>query len=159
MANTMTRAEVEYRFNYDVTRQTCPLCGAEFEPRIGSWPFLAGSATRVCAGPECPIGDDVTGPSPCDALFEFVPLTNETLNALERNGLEGETVAERLRRVALDESLPDPDRAVLQLASIDLLFCEADSTRIRETRPRLVVQTCGEAAAELMLSGCGDIAE
>jgi hypothetical protein len=159
MAPLMTRAEVEYRFNYDVARAACPLCGAEFEPRLGSWPFLAGTTTPVCAGADCPIGDDVTGPSPCDTRFEFTQLTEPTLSALSAEGHEDESVAERFRRVALDESLPDPDRAVLQLAAIDLMFCEAEGTRIRQVRPTLIVQTCAEAAAELLLSGCGDILE
>lgn len=159
MAQTMTRSAVEYRFNTDVTRARCPLCGSEFEPRLGSWPFLAGTSTPVCGGADCPVGEDVTGPSPCDTLFEFGELSDATLDALGDDSLDGETVAERLRRVALDESLPDPDRAVLQLAAIDLQFCEADGTRIRQLRPKFVVQTCGEAAAELLLSGCGEIRE
>lgn len=155
----MTRAAVEYRFNYDVERATCPLCGTEFEPRLGSWPFVAGTSSPVCGGDDCPVGDDVTGPSPCDTLFEFGPLSDATLDALAAASADMETVAERLRRIALDESLPDPDRAVLQLAAIDLQFCEADATRIEQIHPRLVVQTCGEAAAELLLSGCGEIRE
>ena len=159
MAETMTRSEVEYRFNTDVSPASCPLCGAEFEPRLGSWPFLAGTPNPVCGGADCPLGEDVTGPSPCDTHFEFRQLDDATLEALEDETLQGETVAERMRRVALDESLPDPDRAVLQLAAIDLQFCEADSTRIRQIRPTLIVQTCGEAAAELLLSGCGEIRE
>ncbi|HEX6132437.1 MAG TPA: hypothetical protein VFZ24_00555 [Longimicrobiales bacterium] len=154
-----TRTEVEYRFNYTAASQTCPLCGTRFEPRIGSWPFLPGTNTPVCGGEACPIGEDVTGPSPCDTLFEFVELKPETLAAIVRAEREGESVAERLRRVALDESLPDPDRAVLQLAAIDLQFCEADGTRIRQVEPGLIVQTCPEAAAEMLLSGCGDIVE
>ena len=120
MAETMTRSEVEYRFNTDISRASCPLCRSEFEPRLGSWPFLAGTSTPVCGGPDCPLGEDVTGPSPCDTHFEFGPLADATLDALEDESLQGETVAERLRRVALQESLPDPDRAMLQLAGIDL---------------------------------------
>ena len=46
---------------------------------------------------------------------------------------------------------------MLQLAAIDLQFCEAETTRIRQIAPRMIVQTCGEAAAELLLSGCGEI--
>lgn len=159
MAQTMTHSEVEYRFNTDVTRATCPLCGSEFEPRLGSWPFVAGTSSPVCGGADCPIGEDVTGTSPCDTFFEFHQLSDATLDALSDDSLQGESVAERMRRVALDESLPDPDRAMLQLAAIDLQFCEADGTRIRQLRPSLVVQTCGEAAAELLLSGCGEIRE
>lgn len=161
MVDTMSQARsaVEYRFNYDVTARKCPLCGAEFEPRPGSWPFLAGTATAVCGGSDCPIGEDVTGTSPCDTLFEFTTLQQQTLDAISAAATEGESVAERLRRVALDEALPDPDRAVLQLAAIDLQFCEAETTQIRQLGPRLVVQTCGEAAAELLLSGCGEIVQ
>lgn len=154
---TQTSPEVEYRFNQSVGRHTCPLCGADFEARPGSWPFLAGTTTPVCGGSECPVGDDVTGPSPCDTLFEFIPLQPATLHAIAAAAREGEPVAERLRRVALDESLSDPDRAVLQLAAIDLQFCEADTTRIRRIEPGLVLQTCGEAAAEMLLSGVGDV--
>ncbi|HEX6308417.1 MAG TPA: hypothetical protein VFZ69_09535 [Longimicrobiales bacterium] len=161
MADTLShaRTEVEYRFNYTVSPQTCPLCGTTFEPRIGSWPFLPGTNTPVCGGERCPIGEDVAGPSPCDTMFEFVELRPQTLKAIAAAEVEGESVAERLRRVALDESLPDPDRAVLQLAAIDLQFCEADGSRIRRIEPGLIVQTCAEAAAEMLLSGCGDIVD
>jgi len=151
--------EVEYRFNHSTATHTCPLCGTTFEPRAGSWPFLAGTTTPVCGGDECPIGADVTGPSPSDTLFEFVRLAPATLAAIAAAATEGEPVAERLRRVALDESLPEPDRAVLQLAAIDLQFCEAAGTRIRRLEPGLVLQTCAEASAEMLLSGCGDIVE
>ena len=159
MLDIMTHApaEIEYRFNSSVGARTCPLCGAEFEARFGSWPFLAGTTTAVCGGSDCPVGDDVTGPTPCDTLFQFIPLQQVTLRAIMAAAEEGEPVAERFRRVALDETLPDPDRAVLQLAAIDLQFCEADGTRIRQIEPGLVVQTCGEAAAEMLLSGIGDI--
>ena len=159
MVDTMSQARsaVEYRFNYDVAPRTCPLCDAHFEPRPGSWPFLAGTAQAVCGGADCPVGEDVTGTSPCDTLFEFIQLEQATLDAIAAAATEGEPLSERLRRVALDESLPDEDRAVLQLAAIDLQFCEAEKTQIRKLKPRLLVQTCGEAAAELLLSGCGDI--
>jgi hypothetical protein len=159
MVETMSQARsaIEYHFNHDAGTRECPLCGARFELHPGSWPFLAGTTIPVCGGSDCPTGEDVTGVSPCDTLFEFGPLQQETLDAIAAAGGEGESVAERLRRVALDESLPDPDRAILQLAAIDLQFCEAETTQIRELEPRLVVQTCGEAAAELLLSGCGEI--
>lgn len=159
MVETMrqARSAVEYRFNYDVAQKKCPLCGVEFEPRAGSWPFLAGTTNPVCGGTDCPMGDDVTGTSPSDTLFEFAPFRKQTLDAIAAAAREGEPVAERLRRVALDESLPDPDRAMLQMAAIDLQFCEAETTQIRQLEPRLVVLTCGEAAAELLLSGCGEI--
>ncbi|MGH7448686.1 MAG: hypothetical protein ACRELT_14040 [Longimicrobiales bacterium] len=161
MVDTMSRAgsAVEYRFNHDIAPKECPLCGARFEPRPGSWPFLAGTAEPVCGGSDCPVGDDVTGISPCDTLFEFAPLQKATIDAIAASVVEGVSVAERLRRVALDESLSDPDRGLLQLAAIDLQFCEADTTCIRQLEPRMVVQTCGEAAAELLLSGCGEILE
>jgi hypothetical protein len=151
------RSAVEYRFNHDVKQHDCPLCGTSFEPRIGSWPFVAGTSEPVCGGSECPVGDVVTGTSPCDTLFEFAPLQQATLDAIAQPEGDGERLGERLRRVALDDSLPDPDRALLQLAAIDLQFCEADTTRIIRLEPRLLVQTCGEAAAELLLSGCGEI--
>lgn len=159
MVDTMSQARspVEYRFNHETGPKTCPLCGADFELRAGSWPFVAGSAMPVCGGSDCPVGDDVTGTSPCDTLFEFTELQPQTLDAIAAAAADGEAIAERLRRVALDESLPDPDRAVLQLAAIDLQFCEAETTQIRRLAPRMVVQTCGEAAAELLLSGCGEI--
>jgi hypothetical protein len=159
MVDTMRHApsEVEYRFNHDVRAHTCPLCGADFEPRVGSWPFLAGSSDPVCAGNQCPVGDDVTGTSPCDTLFQFALLQQATLDAIAATAAHGDSVAERLRRVAFDESLSDPDRAILQLAAIDLQFCEANTTRIKQIEPRLIVHTCGEAAAELLLSGCGEI--
>lgn len=159
MVDTMSQAQsaVEYRFNHDVAAKECPLCGADFKMRAGPWPFLAGTATPVCGGGSCPVGEDVTGTSPCDTLFEFTELQQQTLDAIASAADDGEPIAERLRRVALDESLPDPDRAVLQLAAIDLQFCEAETTRIRQIAPRMIVQTCGEAAAELLLSGCGEI--
>ena len=161
MVETMSHAgsAVEYRFNHDVAAKTCPICGSGFEPRLGSWPFVAGSNEPVCGSAECPVGDDVTGTSPCDTLFEFAQLQKATIDAIAATAADGSPVAERLRRVALDESLPDPDRALLQLAAIDLQFCEADTTRIRRLEPTLVVQTCGEAAAELLLSGCGNLIE
>lgn len=161
MADTMSHAgpAVEYRFNHDSAAKDCPLCGSRFEPRFGSWPFLAGTPNAVCGGDSCPVGDDVTGTSPCDTLFEFAPLQPATIHAIAAAAPNGDSVAERLRHVALDESLPDPDRALLQLAAIDLQFCEADTTRIKQLEPQMVVQTCGEAAAELLLSGCGRILE
>lgn len=157
MSDTMSRtaSQVEYRFNYHVGVQQCPLCGHDFELRFGSWPFLAGTNTAVCD--DCPVGEEVTGPSPCDTTFEFVELDPVTLRAIRDAARDGEPVGERFRRVALDESLPDADRAVLQLAAIDLQFCEADATCIRQIEPGLVVETCAEAAAEMLLSGCGDI--
>ncbi|MBR9989937.1 MAG: hypothetical protein KFH98_09290 [Gemmatimonadetes bacterium] len=154
-----SRPAVEYRFNHGVGERACPLCGTDFEPRTGSWPFLAGTTTAVCGGSDCPVGEDVTGVSPCDTHFEFAPLQQPTLDAIAASAPDGETVAERLRRVALDDSLPAADRAILQLAAIDLQFCEAETTRIRQVEPRMIVQTCGEAAAELLLSGCGEIVQ
>lgn len=147
---------VEYRFVNSPAGHTCPLCSAAFDTRIGMWPFLAGTASPVCNGKGCPVGEDVTGTSPCNTLFAFPQLATETLDAI-RNTSADAPVAERLRTVALDESLPVGDRDLLQRASIDLLFWEADATRIQTLEPSLVLQTCGEAAAEMLLSGCGDI--
>lgn len=147
---------VEYRFINAPAQHSCPLCDVAFDTRRGMWPFLAGTARPVCGGDGCPIGEDVTGPSPCNTLFAFPELNAETLDAL-RNSNTDRPVAERLRDVALDESLPVRDRDLLQRASIDLLFWEASDTRIQTLDPTLVLQTCGEAAAEMLLSGCGDI--
>jgi hypothetical protein len=158
MNNPMNSAAqpVEYRFINSPGEHACPLCASPFATRRGMWPFLAGTARPVCGGDDCPVGEDVTGPSPCNTLFAFHPLSAETLAALR--ALDGSRpVAERLRDVALDESLPRTDRDLLQRASIDLLFWEATETRIQTTDPGLVLQTCGEAAAEMLLSGCGDI--
>jgi hypothetical protein len=147
---------VEYRFINSPGEHACPLCASRFATRRGMWPFLAGTARPVCGGDDCPVGEDVTGPSPCNTLFAFHPLAAETLDALRK--LDGSRpVAERLRDVSLDDSLPRTDRDLLQRASIDLLFWEANETRIQATDPGLVLQTCGEAAAEMLLSGCGDI--
>jgi hypothetical protein len=158
MNPTMNRAapEIEYRFNTVPVDSTCPLCGSAFHAGHGTWPFLAGTDTPLCDRPECPVGEDVTGPPPCDTLFAFPPMANETLAAI-RATAEDVQVGERLRTVALDESLPAADRALLQRASIDLLFWEADHTRIHSLEERLVLRTCAQAAAEMLLSGCGDI--
>jgi hypothetical protein len=147
---------VEYRFINSPAEHTCPLCKARFTTRRGTWPFLAGTARPVCGTDGCPVGEDVTGPSPCNTLFAFPQLAPETLDAL-RNSDPARPVAERLRNVALDDALPEHDRDLLQRASIDLLFWEADHTRIQTLEPSLVLQTCGEAAGEMLLSGCGDI--
>lgn len=158
MNNAMNSAAqpVEYRFINSPGEHACPLCSSQFSTRRGMWPFLAGTARPVCGGDACPVGEDVTGPSPCNTLFAFHPLSAETLHALRaRDG--GQPVAERLRDVSLDDSLPRTDRDLLQRASIDLLFWEANETRIQTLDPGLVLQTCGEAAAEMLLSGCGDI--
>jgi hypothetical protein len=148
---------VEYRFNRSTGERTCPLCGTPFRLRLGMWPVLAGTDTPVCGGDTCPIGEEVTGPTPCDTLFEFVELEQQTLDAIGAAATDSESVAETLRHLALDESLPEQDRNFLTLAAIDLQYCEASTTRIARLEPRLVLRTCGEAAAELLLSGCGDI--
>jgi hypothetical protein len=158
MNATMNAAasQVEFRFNSAVGDHECPLCGASFHTTPGSWPFLAGTVTPVCGGPDCPVAEDAPDASPCDTLFAFCDLAADTLRALAATD-EADSVPERLRRVALDESLPEADRGLLNRAAIDLLFWEADQTRIAALEPRLVLQTCPEAAAEMLLSGCGDI--
>jgi hypothetical protein len=156
MTQTMTPVapELEYRFNNSPGEHDCPLCGTAFLTTIGSWPFLAGSPAPVCG--TCVTAEDPVHASPCDTLFAFCDMSRATLVAVQ--SADGtEPVAERLRLVALDEGLPVADRDILNRASIDLAFWEADSTRIVATEPRLVVQTCPEAAAELLLSACGDI--
>jgi hypothetical protein len=148
--------EVEYRFNSTAAEHECPLCGATFRTTPGSWPYLAGSLTPVCGGPDCPIAEDAPDASPCDTLFAFCDMAPVTLEAI-RNTPEAESVPERLRRAGMDEALPVEDRDLLNRASIDLLFWEADTTSIAAIEPRLVLRTCPEAAAEMLLSGCGDI--
>jgi hypothetical protein len=157
MNQTMSAASpaVEYRFNHAPADHECPLCGVTFRTARGSWPFLKGSVTPVCGGSDCPT-EDAPHVSPCDTLFAFATLAPETLEALRRTG-DGLAVAERLRTVAVDESLPTEDRDLLGRAAIDLAFWEADMTRIASLEDGLVLQTCPEAAAEMLLSGCGDI--
>jgi hypothetical protein len=147
---------VEYRFNTASTDHDCPLCGSAFHADRGTWPFLAGTDKPICRRPECLTGDDVTGEPPCDVLFAFPPMSDATLEALSGTD-ETLQVGERLRLVSLEERLPKADRALLQRASIDLLFWEADHTRIHALKPGLILKTCGQAAAEMLLSGCGDI--
>lgn len=149
---------VEYRFNHAAAESACPLCGKGFRTHVGSWPFLAGTNSPVCGEDDCPVGEDVTGAPPCDTIFEFCPLAGATVDALKRTP-DSEGVAERLRLASLDEALPQEDRDLLQRASIDLLFWEADDTRIERFEPRLTLRTCSQAAAEMLLSGCGDIVE
>jgi hypothetical protein len=147
---------IEYRFNTAASDHVCPLCGDEFHAERGTWPFLAGTETPVCGRTGCPVGEDVTGPPPCDTLFAFPPMAAQTLEAIGATD-QGLQIGERLRLVSLDETVPEEDRALLQRASIDLLFWEADQTRIHALEPSLVLKTCGQAAAEMLLSGCGDI--
>jgi hypothetical protein len=151
-----TGSRVEFRFNADAGEHGCPLCGATFHTTPGSWPFLAGSLTPVCGGPDCPVEEDAPDVSPCDTLFAFCELAPATLQAIGTTDGQ-ESVAGRLRQAVLDEALPEADRNLLNRAAIDLLFWEADQTRIASLEPRLVLQTCPEAAAEMLLSGCGDI--
>lgn len=148
--------DLEYRFNVQPAWHNCAACGNRFETRTGTWPFAAGSDQPLCENAECRSGRDVTGPSPCTTRFEFAELEGATLRAIE--AAEAPTVAERLRLVSLNESLPETDRSLLQRAAIDLQFCEAGTTRIESVSPRFVLLTCGEAAAEMLLSGCGEIA-
>lgn len=153
-----TRPAIEYRFNARPAQGRCPVCNSEFQSSIGMWPFIAGADQAVCGRPECPTGEEVTGPAPCDTMFEFVELAPETIAAL-RSMDAGLSVAERFRTVSLGDGMPEHDCKVLQLAAIDLQYCTADRTCIEEFEPRLVLRTCGEAAAELLLSGCGEIVD
>jgi hypothetical protein len=188
---------IEYRFNATPLRGSCPVCGGTFESTMGMWPHLARTDQLVCGAPDCPVGEEITGPQPCDTFFEFAALEPRTIEALQdvagqagaagvtadEEGSAGEsvsagnvsagesgspddvdspgdtglTVAEQFRRVSLLEDISGADRNVLQLAAIDLQYCQAGSTRIERYHPRLVVRTCGEAAGELLLSGCGEI--
>lgn len=145
---------LEYRFNNAPAEHVCPLCKAEFRTTHGSWPFLAGTLTPVCG--ECQKPEEPVYTSPCDTLFAFSEMSPQTLAAIGATD-EDAAVAERLRRVSLDDSLPQSDRDLLNRAAIDLLFWEADATRIAALEPGLILQTCPEAAAEMLLSACGDI--
>jgi len=158
MNATMNAAasRVEYRFNGEAGEHECPLCGTSFRTTPGAWPFLTGTVSPVCGGPQCPVSEDAPDASPCNTLFAFCDLDAATLDALETTG-DDDSVPERMRQAALDDGLPMDDRNILNRAAIDLLFWEANQTRIAAVRPRLVLQTCPEAAAEMLLSGCGDI--
>jgi hypothetical protein len=147
---------LEYRFNNSTAEHTCPLCGADFTTAHGPWPFLAGSPTPVCGGDKCQRPDESAHTSPCDTLFAFCELAPETRAAIAATE-STDLVAERLRVAALDEALPGHDRDLLNRASMDLAFWEARTTRIVSLEPGLVLQTCPEAAAEMLLSACGDI--
>jgi hypothetical protein len=147
---------IEYRFNYAPARGTCPSCGREFESSIGMWPHLATTGESVCGRKRCPSADTVAGPLPCDTLVEFAELEPATIAALRATG---GAVAEQFRAVSLGDDVPEHDRKLLQLAAIDLQYCQADDTRIEAYEPRLMLRTCGEAAAELLLSGCAGIIE
>jgi hypothetical protein len=149
---------IEYQFNHAPADATCPVCGRELHAHVGTWPFLAGTHTPVCGREDCPVGEDVTGAPPCDTVFEFCEFDSATTAAL-RGTPEDAGVAERFRLVSLREEVPAGDRDRLQRASIDLLFWEADETRIERFEPRLRLRTCSQAAAEMLLSGCGDIIE
>lgn len=151
-----TAARVEYRFTSEAGEHDCPLCGSAFRTAPGAWPFVAGTLAPVCGGPDCAAADDAPDASPCDTLFAFCEMSPATLDALSATAPDA-SVPERMRQVALNDALPEADRNVLNRAAIDLLFWEADSTRIAAIGPRLVLQTCPEAAAEMLLSNCGDI--
>lgn len=157
MTQTMNPAAptVVYRLSRDATEQTCPLCGADFTTTFGLWPYLEGSATPLCRADH---GDDVDMQygAPCDSRFVIPGLGAATLRAIAAAD-EALPVAERLRQVGLDEALPVADRDVLCRAAIDLAFCEADGTRIESLDPDLVLRTCDVAAAEMILSGIGDV--
>jgi hypothetical protein len=160
MTPTMKPAKpaVEYRFNGTADAFECPLCQTSFRTVPGTWPYVAGTNKPVCGGADCPVGEDAPHASPCNTIFEFCELAPATLEAI-RTTSGADSVPERLRHAGLDESLPLQDRDVLSRAAIDLLYWEADSTCIAATEPRLVLRTCPEAAAEMLLSGCGDIVE
>jgi hypothetical protein len=156
MTQTMEpTATVIYKFSRGTGQYTCPICKASFQTTFGLWPYLEGTDTPVCRGvhPDLEDADDVT---PCDTLFTIPGLSADTRQAIA-SADTGLPVAERLRRAGLDEALPNDDRVILCRASIDLAYCEADSTRIEATEPELVLQTCGVAAAEMLLSGIGDV--
>lgn len=158
MRTTSTaRPQIEYRFNSGTTQHVCPVCNHGFETRIGMWPMLVDGGAPVCGREDCPVGDEVDRPSPCDTLFQFANLSPATLKAIQDAAADVPSVAERLRVVSLNETLPAEDRQLLQLAAIDLQYCQADTTRIESLDNALVLRTCGEAAAEMLLSGCGDI--
>jgi len=151
---TATSPTVEHRLNLEPATYTCAICGTEFEAGRGIQLYLEGTDQHVCGREDC---EDAAVPDPCNVRFAFVPLDDSTLNAISSFGAPEMPVHEKLRRLSLDESLPEQDRVVLGRAAIDLEFCEADSTEIVQLKPSLVLRTCGEAAAELMLSECGDI--
>lgn len=148
---------IEYRFNYAPATGTCPSCGEDFESSIGMWPFTKDGAP-VCGRAECPAAADVSALRPCDTLFEFEELALATGAAIRVMG-DAISVAERFRTVSLEPDVPEFDRRLLQLAAIDLQYCAGDSTRIEQYEPRLVLRLCGEAAGELLLSGCGSIVD
>ena len=148
-------ATVVYRLSRGGTQHTCSLCGSDFETTFGLWPYLEGSDSPLCRGEHEETGD-VDFSSPCDTLFTVHGLSDATRKAIAASD-SALPVAERLRRVGVDESLPVEDRDVLCRAAIDLAYCEADGTRIHALEPELVLQTCGVAAAEMLLSGIGDV--
>ncbi|CAN5661329.1 hypothetical protein BH23GEM9_BH23GEM9_23970 [soil metagenome] len=152
--NSVART-LEYRFNTTPGEHECPLCGVTFRTTHGSWPFLTGTITPVCGGSDCPV-EDAPNRSPCDTLFAFCPMEEATLEAIRRTD-DDTPVAERLRLVGMDETLSLGDRDMLNRAALDLAYWEADMTRIASLEPGLVLQTCPEAAAEMLLSVCGDI--
>jgi hypothetical protein len=151
---TATSPTLEHRLHLEPQTLTCAICGTSFESGRGIQLYIAGTDQPVCGREDC---DDAPIPDPCDIRFAFVPLDASTIAAIRSLDAPDVPVHEKLRRVALDESLPEEDRVVLSRAAIDLEFCEADSTEIVQLDPSLVLRTCGEAAAELMLSECGDI--
>lgn len=147
---------IEYRLSRSAADHTCPLCGAGFRAGPGILPFLAGTDSVLCGETSC-VTDDAVITRPCNAsVFEFSALSADAVAAV-RQTPEKLDVAERFRLAGLSDALSSEDQALLQFAAIDLQFCEADGTRIRSWEPALVIETCGEAAAELLLSGCGEI--
>jgi hypothetical protein len=156
MTQTMEpTATVVYRFSRGATSHDCPLCGQNFQTTYGLWPYLDGTQTPVCRG-EHDEAEDADLSTPCDTFFVIPGLSDATRQAIASADTDL-PVAERLRRAGLNDGLPGDDRDVLCRASIDLAYCEADGTRIEATEPELVLETCGVAAAEMLLSGIGDI--
>lgn len=148
---------IEYRFNYAPASGTCPSCGEAFESSIGMWPFTKEGAP-VCGRGDCPAAADVSALRPCDTLFEFEEIAPATAAAIRSMG-DAIAVSERFRTVSLEPDVPESDSRLLQLAAIDLQYCAGETTRIEQYEPRLVLRLCGEAAGELLLSGCGSIVD
>jgi hypothetical protein len=155
MTQTMEpTATVVYRISRGAGRHECPVCGAKFQTAFGLWPYLEGTDTPLCRGDHDEVSE--AEDTPCDTLFEIPGLSSDTRQAIAAFDTSI-PVAERLRRAGLNDALPTDDRDILCRAAIDLAYCEADTTRIEATEPELVLQTCGVAAAEMLLSGIGDI--
>lgn len=155
---TKPPADVEYRFNATAAEHVCPVCERAFQQRIGCWPFIRGTSTPVCGDTGCMVEDEPAyGPPVYDTRFAFTDLSPATVRVVRATAAARPAVDEALREAALQPDVSDRDGTVLQLAAIDLEFCDADQTRIESFEPVLVIRTCPEAAAEMLLSGCGEI--